>query len=54
MFLLRVASDIGKWKNDHREAGLGGFFGRGAPRRLLLHRLADFQRINVNRFGDVL
>ena len=54
MLLLRVASDIGERQNDHREARRGGFFGRWGRRGLRLGGLADFERIDPDRLGDVL
>ena len=54
MLLLRVAADIGERQDDHREARRGGFFGRRGRRGLRLGGLADLQRIDPDRLGDVL
>ena len=54
MLLLRVAADIGERQDDHREARRGGFFGRWGRRGLRLRGLADFERIDPDRLGDVL
>ena len=54
MLLLRVAADIGERQDDHREARRGGFFGRRGRRGLRLGGLADFERIDPDRLGDVL
>ena len=54
MLLLRVAADIGERQDDDREARRGGFFGRWGRRGLRLRGLADFERIDPDRLGDVL
>ena len=54
MLLLRVAADIGERQDDHREARRGGFFGRWGRRGLRLGGLADLERIDPDRLGDVL
>ena len=56
MLLLRVAADIGERQNDDREARRGGFFRRRDRRGLRLggRRLADLERIDPDRIGDVL
>ena len=54
MLLLRVAADIGEWQNDDREARRRGFFGRRSRRGLRHGGLADVERIDPDRFRDVL
>ena len=54
MLLLRVAADIGERQDDDREARRGGFFGRWGRRGLRLSGLADVERIDPDRLGDVL
>ena len=56
MLLLRVAADIGERQNDDREARRGGSFRSQDRRRLRLggHGLADLERIDPDRIGDVL
>ena len=52
--LLGAASDIGERQNDDREARWGRSFRRRGRCGLGLGRLADFERIDVDRLGDVL
>jgi hypothetical protein len=54
MFLLWIASDIGERQDDHREARRGSFFGRLGRHGLRQSGLADFERIDPDRLGDVL
>jgi hypothetical protein len=54
MLLLRVAADIGKRQDHHREARRGRFIGRRGRRGPRLGGLADVKRIDSDRIGDVL
>src|SRR5208283_751292 len=54
MLLLRVAAYVGERQNDNRQAWRDGFFGRRGRGGLRLRRLAEFERINPDRLGDVL
>ena len=54
MLLFRVAADIGEGQDDHRKARRRGFFRRFGWRGLRLSELADVERIDPDRLGDVL
>ena len=54
MLMARIAANVGERQNDHREARGAGFFRRWGWRGLRLCWLADFKRIDADRFGDVL
>ena len=55
IILLRVAPEVGERQNDHRQPRRSEFVrGRGDGRGPRLRRLADFERIDPDRLGDVL
>src|SRR5271165_5229857 len=54
MLLLWVAADIGERQNDDRKARRTGLFGRWGWRGFRLGRLADFERKDPDRLGNVL
>jgi len=54
MLLLRIAADIGEGQDDDREARRRGFFGCRGRRGLRAGGRADVERIDPDRFGDVL
>ena len=55
ILLFRIAPDVGEGHNDHGEARRrGGFFVRQGRRGLRSGGVADINRIDADRFGDVL
>src|SRR5271165_4121338 len=54
MLLFRVAADIGKRQDDHRETRGAGFFRRWDWGGLRMDWFADVERIDPQRLGNVL
>jgi hypothetical protein len=54
ILLLRVAAHVGEGQDGNRQARQDGLFGRWGRCVLRLHWLADFERVDVDRLGDVL
>jgi hypothetical protein len=54
MLLLQVTPDVDERQDDDREARRGVFFRRCGRRGFDFAGLADFERVDPDRLGDVL